>query len=112
MSEPKTPAPETLEAFVGVKPVPVVYRDGTAATVEVREVTIADLTAWVEAQDDETEMICISTGLARDQVMRLTLQSAEALVAVAEEMNGSFFQRFLARRKARTERVRSALGAS
>jgi len=104
----------------GFTEVSVKLLDGTSHTVRVRQLPVRQMHAFLQAQDNEAQMIELACQLDSATVDLLAPESHELLIAKIEEVNADFFSRWVARLKNRTERLMpgvmekrlSALGTS
>lgn len=96
-----------IAKIIGEESVEVLKRDGSPVVVKVSALPLSKMDKWLVAQDDESEMIQLATGLNAEQVDELAPESQERLLKFAEEMNASFFERFVARRLQRAQRLES-----
>lgn len=106
----KTPPMSTL--IGGVTETVIVLDEGkpVAVEVEVRQLAIKDYPQLLEAQGNEIAQLQLYCGRPKEWVERLTPDSHEKLITVAEELNGDFFGRWLSRQMGRLERIRPGLG--
>ena len=96
----------TFETVMGGADLVVRHRDGTDDTVKVLQLPIADyprLLASLENEEAQLELYC---GKPTGWAGTLSLQSHNALMEKAEELNGDFFSRWAKRRLAKMEVLR------
>lgn len=93
-----------IDKLTGSKKVTVQIADGELSAA-VQSLPLSKMDLWLNAQNDEREMIHLATGLERESIDALPLESQEILLKEAEEMNASFFERFVTRRLQRAQRL-------
>ncbi|HVU07861.1 MAG TPA: hypothetical protein VHG89_04880 [Verrucomicrobiae bacterium] len=81
------------------------FLDGTTKTVRVRQLPARLMPDYSRVQNNEAEMIELACGLDAATVDTLTPESHVALIADIERANEDFFSRWLARLKARVEKL-------
>ena len=89
----------------GFTEVSVKLLDGTTRPVQVRQLPVRQMHAYLQAQDNEARMIELACQLDSATVDLLAPESHEQLIAKIEEVNADFFSRWVARLKDRTERL-------
>ncbi len=96
-----------IAKIIGEESVEALKRDGSPVVVKVSALPLSKMDKWLVAQDDESEMIQLATGLTAEQIDELSPESQETLLKFAEEMNASFFERFVARKLQRVQKLES-----
>lgn len=103
MSATNEPGPTKQETLRGGVDIEVIFIDGTAETVTVRQLPVRDFEKWLALLDDEEKAAELFTDRPGGWVERLNLQSLERVIAEGERQNRDFFERWLQRRTARKE---------
>lgn len=94
-----------IAKLTGEESVKALKRDGSTIDVKVLALTLSKMDKWLAAQEDEALMIQVATGLSIEDLESITTESQEAILQVAEELNASFFARFVARRVQRAQKL-------
>lgn len=90
-SDNETPAPSEMTTVNGGEELAIVYRDGTTATIFVRQIPLKLMTAMSIALGNEAALIELYCDHAAGWCEKLTPESASAIANLGQELNRVFF---------------------
>ncbi len=109
--EPKN-GPTKNETLFGGIDIEVELRDGSKATVHVKQLTLSEIKAFAAAyESDEAQEIALLTGKPKEFADTIQITSAEKIISEGERINADPLERFFQRQMAKLERFNPALAA-
>jgi hypothetical protein len=96
---------DTHTTLTGLVELQVQTIDGSAKTVQVRQIPIRHIQKFLGAQDDEIEQVKLFTALTDEEIDHLPVAEFERILEEGQRANFPSLNRFLERKIATAERM-------